>query len=88
MADVRFEQATRIYPGTVAPAVDALDLSIADGEFVVLVGPSGSGKTTALRILAGLEVLTDGEIRVGERVVNRVAPRDRDMGCLPPIGAS
>ena len=55
MADVRFEQATRIYPGTVVPAVDALDLAIADGEFVVLVGPSGSGKTTALRMLAGLE---------------------------------
>ena len=48
MADVRFERATRIYPGTEAPAVDALDLHIEDGEFVVLVGPSGSGKTTAL----------------------------------------
>ena len=55
MADVRFEQATRIYPGTSVPAVDALDLHIADGELMVLVGPSGSGKTTALRMLAGLE---------------------------------
>ena len=55
MADVRFEQATRIYPGTDIPAVDQLDLAIDDGEFMVLVGPSGSGKTTALRMLAGLE---------------------------------
>ena len=61
MADVRFEQATRIYPGTDAPAVDALDLDIADGEFMVLVGPSGSGKTTALRMLAGLEEVDAGD---------------------------
>ena len=62
MADVRFEQATRVYPGTDAPAVDALDLEIADGEFMVLVGPSGSGKTTALRMLAGLEEVDAGAI--------------------------
>ena len=55
MADVRFEHATRVYPGSDVPAVDRLDLQIEDGEFMVLVGPSGSGKSTALRMLAGLE---------------------------------
>ena len=55
MADVRFIQATKLYPGTETPAVDTLDLHVDDGEFMVLVGPSGSGKTTALRMLAGLE---------------------------------
>ena len=62
MADVRFAAASRIYPGTDVPAVDALDLHIGDGEFVVLVGPSGSGKTTALRMLAGLEEVDAGSI--------------------------
>ncbi len=62
MADVRFGRRTRIYPGTDAPAVDALDLHIEDGEFMVLVGPSGSGKTTALRMLAGLEEVDAGAI--------------------------
>ncbi len=57
-------------------------LEIEDGEFVVLVGPSGSGKTTALRLIAGLETLTEGEILVGERVVNRLAPRDRDIAMV------
>ena len=55
---VKYEDATRIYPGTKAPAVDELNLNIADGEFLVLVGPSGSGKSTALRMLAGLEAAT------------------------------
>ena len=53
-----------------------------DGEFLVLVGPSGSGKTTALRMLAGLEAITEGEIRIGERVINRVAPRERDIAMV------
>ena len=66
MADVRFEQATRIYPGTDIPAVDQLDLAIDDGEFMVLVGPSGSGKTTALRMLAGLEEVDGGAIYIAD----------------------
>ena len=59
-----------------------LTLEATDGEFLVLVGPSGSGKTTALRMLAGLESVTEGEIRIGERVVNRVAPRERDIAMV------
>jgi len=80
MAHVRYDAVTKRF-GDVT-AVRELTLEIADGEFVVLVGPSGSGKTTALRLLAGLEVLSDGEIRVGDRVVNRVAPRDRDIAMV------
>src|SRR5204862_2899332 len=55
---------------------------VEDGEFIVLVGPSGSGKTTALRLLAGLEALTEGHLRVGDRVVDRLAPRDRDIAMV------
>ena len=82
MADVRFEEATRIYPGTYVPAVDALDLHIDDGEFMVLVGPSGSGKTTALRMLAGLEEVDAGGIWIGERDVTYVPPKDRDVAMV------
>src|SRR6476469_1762843 len=63
-------------------AVSALTLDVADGEFIVLVGPSGSGKTTALRMLAGLESITAGEVTIGERVVNKVAPRERDIAMV------
>jgi ABC-type sugar transport system ATPase subunit len=63
-------------------AVSGLDLEIADGEFMVLVGPSGSGKTTALRMLAGLEAVSAGEIAIGGRVVNKVAPRERDIAMV------
>ena len=59
-----------------------MDLDIEDGEFIVLVGPSGCGKTTALRMVAGLEEITEGEIRIGERVVNHVPPRDRDIAMV------
>src|SRR5215470_2196932 len=82
MADVRFEAASRIYPGTTTPAVDALDLQIEDGEFMVLVGPSGSGKTTALRMLAGLEEVDAGSIFIGERDVTDAAPKDRDVAMV------
>jgi multiple sugar transport system ATP-binding protein len=82
MAEVRYEQATRVYPGTDSPAVDSLDLEIGDGEFVVLVGPSGSGKTTALRMLAGLEEVDAGAIFIGERDVTDVTPKDRDVAMV------
>ena len=82
MADVRYEQATRIYPGTDAPAVDALDLHVADGELMVLVGPSGSGKSTALRMLAGLEDVDDGGIWIGGRDVTYVRPKHRDVAMV------
>jgi multiple sugar transport system ATP-binding protein len=82
MADVRFHDATRIYPGNDEPAVDALDLTIEDGEFMVLVGPSGSGKTTALRMLAGLEEVDAGAILIGARDVTDLAPKDRDVAMV------
>src|SRR5687768_15593831 len=82
MAEVRFVQATRVYPGTETPALDALDLHIQDGEFMVLVGPSGSGKTTALRMLAGLEEVDAGALWIGDRDVTDVAPKDRDVAMV------
>ena len=80
MAEVSFSAVTKRF-GPVE-AVRELSLDIADGEFMVLVGPSGSGKTTALRMLAGLEAVTAGEISIGGRVVNRVAPRERDIAMV------
>ncbi len=82
MADVRFLQATKMYPGTDTPAVDALDLHVEDGEFMVLVGPSGSGKTTALRMLAGLEEVDSGAVYIGERDVTYVPPKNRDVSMV------
>jgi multiple sugar transport system ATP-binding protein len=82
MAEVRFEQATRIYPGNDEPALDALDLDIADGELMVLVGPSGSGKTTALRMLAGLEEVDAGAVYIGGRDVSDDAPKKRDVAMV------
>src|SRR5580765_1222554 len=82
MAEVRFEGATRVYPGTEVPAVDTLDLDIADGEFMVLVGPSGSGKTTALRMLAGLEEVDAGAIFIGDRDVTDLPPKRRDVAMV------
>jgi multiple sugar transport system ATP-binding protein len=79
MSDVRYEQASRMYDGTDAPAVDALDLHIEDGEFLVLVGPSGSGKTTALRMLAGLEPVDAGAIFIGPRDVTDGLPELRAL---------
>ena len=81
MAGVTFDDVSKIYPdGT--RAVSSLDLSIVDGEFMVLVGPSGCGKTTALRMVAGLEDISEGVLRIGDRVVNHVAPRDRDIAMV------
>ncbi|HLJ03487.1 MAG TPA: ABC transporter ATP-binding protein [Solirubrobacteraceae bacterium] len=82
MAEVRYEQATRIFRGAEAPAVDALDLELSDGELLVLVGPSGSGKSTALRMLAGLEEVDAGAIYIGGRDVTDVAPKHRDIAMV------
>ncbi len=81
MARVELEKVTKIYPGNVK-AVDAIDLSIKDQEFVVLVGPSGCGKSTTLRMVAGLEEISDGVIRIGDRVVNDVPPKNRDIAMV------
>jgi len=82
MASVTFDKATRTYPGSAIPAVDSLDLHVADGEFLVLVGPSGCGKSTSLRMLAGLEEVNDGNILIGERNVTDVPPKDRDIAMV------
>jgi multiple sugar transport system ATP-binding protein len=82
MATVTFDQATRLYPGTEKPAVDKLDIQIADGEFLVLVGPSGCGKSTSLRMLAGLEDVNSGRILIGDRDVTDVPPKDRDIAMV------
>ncbi|GEA81532.1 ABC transporter ATP-binding protein [Cellulomonas uda] len=82
MATVTFDHATRVYPGTERPAVDALDLHIEDGEFLVLVGPSGCGKSTSLRMLAGLEDVNAGRILIGDRDVTDVQPKDRDIAMV------
>lgn len=82
MASVTFDNATRIYPNTDHPAVDSLNLEIADGEFLVLVGPSGCGKSTSLRMLAGLEDVNSGRIYIGDRDVTDVQPKDRDIAMV------
>lgn len=81
MAEVEFRGVTRRYPGGVV-ALNGLDLTIADGEFLILVGPSGCGKSTALRLLAGLDKPTSGEIRIGGRVVNTLGPGQRDIAMV------
>jgi multiple sugar transport system ATP-binding protein len=82
MATVTYDDATRIYPGTDAPAVDGLSLEIEDGEFLVLVGPSGCGKSTSLRMLAGLEDVDKGSIKIGDRDVTHIPPKDRDIAMV------
>jgi multiple sugar transport system ATP-binding protein len=81
LAEVVFDQVTKVY-GDGTKAVDSLRLEIADGEFMVLVGPSGCGKTTALRMVAGLEEISGGVVRIGDRVVNYVPSRDRDIAMV------
>src|SRR6187399_3669774 len=81
MARVELEKVTKIYPGNVK-AVNSIDLQIRDQEFIVLVGPSGCGKSTTLRMVAGLEEISDGVIRIGDRVVNDVPPKDRDIAMV------
>src|ERR671917_684458 len=82
MAAITYDGATLVYPGAERPSVNALDLDIADGEFLVLVGPSGCGKSTSLRMLAGLENVTGGRIMIGDREVTHVAPKDRDIAMV------
>jgi multiple sugar transport system ATP-binding protein len=82
MADVSYVDATCFYPGASSPAVDRLNLAINDGEFMVLVGPSGSGKSTALRMIAGLEEVSSGEIRIGGQDVSNKPPKQRDIAMV------
>jgi multiple sugar transport system ATP-binding protein len=81
MAEIEYDSVAKVYnDGT--RAVDDFDLDIGDGELMVLVGPSGCGKTTALRMLAGLEEITEGEIRIGDQIVNDLTPKDRDVAMV------
>jgi multiple sugar transport system ATP-binding protein len=82
MASVKFQDATRLYPGSTVPAVDRVNLDIKDGEFLVLVGPSGCGKSTTLRMLAGLEEVNSGKILIGDRDVTDIPPKDRDIAMV------
>src|SRR3954452_11612997 len=81
MAEIAYDSVAKVYPdGT--RAVHDFNLEIGDGELMVLVGPSGCGKTTALRMLAGLEEISEGEITIGDRVVNDLTPKDRDIAMV------
>ncbi|MEO8555119.1 MAG: sn-glycerol-3-phosphate ABC transporter ATP-binding protein UgpC [Actinomycetota bacterium] len=82
MATVKFDNASRTYPGNDKPSVDGLNIDIADGEFLVLVGPSGCGKSTALRMLAGLEEVNVGDVWIGDRNVTDLSPKDRDVAMV------
>jgi len=82
MAEVQYIHASRIYPGNPVPAVNDLNLDIEDGEFMVLVGPSGSGKSTALRMLAGLEDVDEGEVHIDGKDVSTKPPKDRDIAMV------
>src|SRR5436189_1792457 len=81
MAEIVLDHVTKRFPDG-ALAVDKISLDIADGEFVILVGPSGCGKSTTLNMIAGLEDISDGELRIGGKVVNQVAPKDRDIAMV------
>src|SRR5881392_2385422 len=81
MAEIKFRDVTKRFEDGFE-AVKGMDLDIADGEFMILVGPSGCGKSTALRMIAGLEDITDGELRIGDQVVNDRTPKDRDIAMV------
>ena len=80
MAELILKRLTKVYPQAQSPAVDQLDLAVGDGEFIALLGPSGCGKSTTLRMIAGLESVTSGEIRIGNKLVNDLHPKDRGVG--------
>ncbi len=82
MARVTLEKVTKVYAGNPVPSVNAIDLDILDREFLVLVGPSGCGKSTTLRMVAGLEEISSGTIKIGDRVVNNIPPKDRDIAMV------
>jgi len=82
MFQCHLKELTKQYAGNAALSLDSVSLDVAHGEFICLVGPSGCGKTTALRMIAGLESVTSGEIEIGDRVVNDLAPRDRDIALV------
>lgn len=82
MASISFKNVTKTYDGATSPVVPNLNLEIKDKEFIILVGPSGCGKSTTLRMIAGLETITEGELYIGDRVVNKVPPKDRDIAMV------
>ncbi|MGI9252511.1 MAG: ABC transporter ATP-binding protein, partial [Thermomicrobiales bacterium] len=82
MARVIFDNVTKTYGGNSAPSVNKLNMEVHDKEFLVLVGPSGCGKSTAMRMVAGLEEISDGRIIIGDRVVNDLPPKDRDVAMV------
>jgi len=83
MASLSLRGIYKIYPGNVK-AVKDVNLEIKDKEFIVLVGPSGCGKSTTLRMIAGLEEISEGELYIGDRLVNDIAPKDRDIAMVFP----
>ena len=82
MASIRFENVTKTYEGATSPVVPNLNLEIKDKEFIILVGPSGCGKSTTLRMIAGLESITEGEMYIGDRLMNKVPSKDRDIAMV------
>src|SRR5690606_27325003 len=82
MANIRLDHIVKSFPGAPSAAVDDVTLEIAEGELVILVGPSGCGKSTILRMIAGLEDITSGDVYIGEQRVNEKAPRDRNLAMV------
>ena len=82
MASIHFKNVTKTYDGAKSPVVPNLNLEIKDKEFIILVGPSGCGKSTTLRMIAGLESVTEGELYIGDKLVNKIPPKDRDIAMV------